>query len=109
METELVSQFPIHVVAHWLGNTPELAMRHYLLVTEADFAKAACAPLDAMDPVEQSGPKSGAVLSQNEAQHTSAPICTESQTSTQPSTQLEVMQADAISCDPLHTPLMVEV
>jgi hypothetical protein len=37
--TELARRFPVHVVASWLGNTPRIARRHYLQVTEADFAK----------------------------------------------------------------------
>ena len=40
-ETELVEQFPIQVVAAWLGNTPTIAMRHYLMTTDAHFARAA--------------------------------------------------------------------
>ena len=39
-ETELVREHPIHVVTAWLGNTPQIAMKHYLMVTETDFAKA---------------------------------------------------------------------
>ena len=39
-ETELVEQFPIQVVAAWLGNTPKIAMRHYLMTTDEHFAKA---------------------------------------------------------------------
>ncbi len=39
-ETELVKAHPIHVVTTWLGNTPRIAMKHYLMVTEADFAAA---------------------------------------------------------------------
>jgi len=46
-ETELAERFPIHVVTAWLGNTPKIAMKHYLMTTEADFAKAvAPAPAD---------------------------------------------------------------
>jgi len=41
-----VARFPIHVVAHWLGNTPEIAIRHYLQVTQADYAKAAASESD---------------------------------------------------------------
>ncbi len=40
-ETELAQVHPIHVVTAWLGNTPRVALKHYLMVTEADFAKAA--------------------------------------------------------------------
>ena len=34
-------KFPLHVVCAWLGNSPKIAQRSYLLVTEADFAAAA--------------------------------------------------------------------
>jgi integrase len=32
-ETELIEQFPIHVVCKWIGNSPTIAHRHYLQVT----------------------------------------------------------------------------
>jgi integrase len=40
-ETELASKYPVHVVTAWLGNTPAIAMKHYLQVTDDDFDKAA--------------------------------------------------------------------
>ncbi len=40
-ETELAREFPIHVVTAWLGNTPSIALRHYLLTTDDDFERAA--------------------------------------------------------------------
>ena len=40
-ETELAAEFPIHTVTAWLGNTPMVAMSHYLTVREDDFRKAA--------------------------------------------------------------------
>ena len=39
-ETELVERFPMHVVTAWLGNSPDIAKKHYLQVTEDHFAKA---------------------------------------------------------------------
>lgn len=39
-ETELAKEFPLHVVTAWLGNTPRIAMKHYLMTTEDDFSKA---------------------------------------------------------------------
>ncbi len=36
-ETELAAEHPIHVVTAWMGNTPKVAMRHYLQVTDSDF------------------------------------------------------------------------
>jgi integrase len=40
-ETELMAQYPVHVVCAWLGNTPAIAGKHYLQVREEDFAAAA--------------------------------------------------------------------
>jgi integrase len=39
-ETELLKDFPIHVVCGWIGNTERIARRHYLQITEADFDHA---------------------------------------------------------------------
>ena len=39
-QTELCNEFPSHVVADWLGNTPDVADKHYLLVTEQHFQQA---------------------------------------------------------------------
>ena len=40
-ETELAAEYPVHVVTAWLGNMPKIAMKHYLMVTDGDFHKAA--------------------------------------------------------------------
>jgi hypothetical protein len=32
-------------VTAWLGNTPRIALKHYLQVTDADFARAAAEPI----------------------------------------------------------------
>lgn len=39
-ETDLMRHHPIHVVTAWIGNTPQVALGHYLQTLEADFAKA---------------------------------------------------------------------
>ena len=39
-ETELLKEFPVHVVCAWLGNTPRVALKHYAQVTDEDFKKA---------------------------------------------------------------------
>ena len=39
-ETELVERFPMHVVTSWLGNSPDIARRHYLQTTDEHFARA---------------------------------------------------------------------
>jgi hypothetical protein len=39
-ETELVEKYPVQVVTAWLGNTPSVAMRHYLMTTDEHFDAA---------------------------------------------------------------------
>jgi len=39
-ETELAEKFPLQVVTGWLGNSPKVALRHYLQITDEHFAKA---------------------------------------------------------------------
>ncbi len=39
-QTELAEQFPSHVVCAWIGNSEEVARKHYLQVTEDHFSKA---------------------------------------------------------------------
>lgn len=39
-ETELMQDHPIHVVCAWMGNTPKVAAKHYLHVTDEDYRKA---------------------------------------------------------------------
>ena len=53
-ETELCERFPLHVVARWLGNTPTIAQRHYLQITEQHFQQALEAPEGAaQNPAQQ--------------------------------------------------------
>ena len=49
-ETDLMQYHPIHVVTAWIGNTPKIALGHYLQTLDADFTKAV------------RGPQSGAVV-----------------------------------------------
>jgi len=44
-ETELAEKFPIHVVCDWIGNSPRVAAKHYLQVTEDHYAKAVQNPV----------------------------------------------------------------
>ncbi|HVU88053.1 MAG TPA: hypothetical protein VHD36_12100 [Pirellulales bacterium] len=39
-QTELADQFPLHVVTDWIGNSPDIAERHYLKTTEEHFRRA---------------------------------------------------------------------
>jgi len=62
-ETDLASRFPIHVCSAWLGNTPNVAITHYLQTLESDFRKAT---------TPQGGAESGAVVVQKAVQSPSA-------------------------------------
>ena len=39
-ETELCQKHPLHVVAAWIGNTPTVAIGHYLQTIDSDWEKA---------------------------------------------------------------------
>ena len=39
-QTELERKFPTHVTCAWLGNTPRVAHKHYLTLTDEDFDAA---------------------------------------------------------------------
>ena len=39
-QTELQETYPTHVVCSWMGNSPQVAQKHYLQVTDEHFEKA---------------------------------------------------------------------
>ena len=84
-ETELAKEYPIHVVTSWLGNTPRIALKHYLQVTDADFEQAS-----------QSGVESGARVAQKAAQQAHAGSRRELPKTLQAP---EVSRACAVSCE----------
>lgn len=60
-ETDLMQSFPIHVVTAWIGNTPKIALAHYLQTLEADFERA-------VNGAGEGGAETGAVVVQNAVQ-----------------------------------------
>ncbi|MFH1739267.1 MAG: DNA N-6-adenine-methyltransferase [bacterium] len=44
-ETELAEDFPMHVICAWIGNSQPIAQKHYLQITDEQFAKAVQNPL----------------------------------------------------------------
>ena len=42
--TELVKDFPEHVVTAWMGHSKRIAQKHYLQVTEEDYKQASSTP-----------------------------------------------------------------
>ena len=49
--TELVKDFPEHVVTAWMGHSKKIAQKHYLQVTEEDYKQASSNPTQ--NPTQQ--------------------------------------------------------
>lgn len=83
-QTELAEEFPSHVVCEWLGNSEDIARKHYYQVTEDHFAKATRKPSVNTAKAENIGSaESGALVAQNQAQHSQAEVSGESHESPQ--------------------------
>ncbi len=91
-QTELEETFPSHVVCKWIGNSPQVARKHYLQTTDEHFERAI-----------KGGAESGAQVAQNEAQQAHAACRSESQevepTQQYPLAMSEVTPSEAIPCD----------
>jgi len=73
-ETELCERFPIQVVTSWLGNSPKVAMKHYLMTTEEHFARAVADDKpDADKQAAQNAPHQVPKVAQNAAPQAAAP------------------------------------
>ena len=94
-ETELTREHPLHVVVQWLGNSAPIAARHYLTVTDEDFARAA-----------QGGAESGAVAVQNAVQQAAARNCTGSQEIKKAHEDKGFLPSIANPCDTAHPPIV---
>lgn len=94
-ESDLASAFPLATVTKWLGNTPSVALRHYVDPTDSAFDLA-----QAWSP---GGAESGALVAQNAAQSGAAPICTNSQadgaSGVQGTGSFRPVQVDSSPCD----------
>ena len=55
--TELVKDFPEHVVTAWIGRSKRIAQKHYLQVTEEDYKQASSNPTQ--NPTQQLFPRRG--------------------------------------------------
>lgn len=94
-ETELVETYPVQVVTSWLGNTPSVAMRHYLMTTDEHFETAVKGDAEA-----QEGPQTEAVqkATQNPAQQAHAASSLGSQTATIAQKQTPALPGFAAGC-----------
>lgn len=94
-ETELVENYPVQVVTSWLGNTPGIAMKHYLMTTDEHFARAIEGDVEC-----------GAKAAQKAAQQTHAKGRMESQVETPAHEKAPVLLGSAVSCGTLQKPGM---
>ena len=97
-ESDLANSFPLAVVTKWLGNTPSVALRHYVDPTESAFDQA----LQWMP--SQGGAKSGAQVAQNPAQQPAVTNGVKSQTSM---LNPDSGSTSATSCDLLLEPATI--
>jgi len=72
-ETDLVEKFPLHVVTEWLGNSPEVAQKHYLQVTEEHYERATQKP--AQYPTQQGQETTRKELKENQGKTISPDNC----------------------------------
>ena len=86
-ETELANEYPLHVVTAWLGNTPRVADKHYLQVTEEHFSQAVTA--------KNGGATVGAMVVQKPVPQAAAGVGTESQETPQTTMAEVVMRSVA--------------
>src|SRR5262249_44989389 len=55
-QTEWEARFPLTSVCQWIGNSPDVAARHYLTARDADFDAAVQGAREVALPVAQTGP-----------------------------------------------------
>lgn len=91
-ETELTQEHPLHVVCSWLGNSPTVAAKHYLQVTDADFDRA-----------NKNNAKSNAVTTQNPTQQVTAGVSRNKQEKTKALASEGLVRTLANSCDSVRS------
>ncbi len=94
-ESDLAQTFPLPTVTKWLGNTPSVALRHYVDPTETAFERAATW-------VPESGAKCGAPEAQKQAQQVPAATRTSRTRGVQTPTEKWVTLLRAARCEILQ-------
>ncbi len=74
-ETELAENFPIKVVCAWIGNSPAVAMKHYLQVTEEHFDRATKGGNALQMALQQSGDLQRSTMQQKKETPENAEVC----------------------------------
>ena len=90
----VANHFPLHVVTAWLGNTPRVADKYYLQVTEDHHRQAVSN--------QNGGATVGAKVVQEPVPQAVAANCTGSQESSQNALSQLLTRIGAIGCDELQ-------
>ena len=90
-QTELEEQFPSPVVCRWIGNSQQVAQKHYLQVTDDHYQRAVTA-----------GVKSGAQVVQNATQHLHFSARTGSQGTSGADEKTPLLPVHAPGCESLQ-------
>jgi hypothetical protein len=69
-QTELEETFPSHVVCAWIGNSQQVAAKHYLQVTEEHFRTAATSGVPLGTPQDRSATKSATSMALQDVANT---------------------------------------
>jgi hypothetical protein len=92
LESDLAQSFPLATVAKWLGNTPSVALQHYVDPTDVAFQRAKTWTPPEIEPSEHApySAKQSAVKAQNPAQQAEATESEEQKTLTQTLVEFQV-------------------
>jgi len=95
--TDWASKYPVHESSKWMGQSVNIASKHYLQQRDLHFQSVTGIGPWVTSAVQQDGAESGAVRVQNRVQHGAAPDCMEMKSSVlNPETQ----RGCASSCEP---------
>ncbi len=95
-ETELAELYPVHVVAGWLGHTPRIAIKHYLMTTAEHFEDAV--RVDDQKATQKATQQASAMPEMG---------CEEPQVETTAHEKTPVVQGFASRCDVVQQPKVV--
>ncbi len=90
-ETELAQDHPAHVTAEWMGHSPQIAAKHYMMVRDTDFTKAS-------NKVYESSAPGALESAHNRASHTSTHRSTMNRAPSQPLASQALMPKKTTPC-----------
>ena len=93
-ETELAEQYPVQVICAWIGNSPQVAAKHYLQVTEEHFEKAV------QNPVQQASARARTDSQRCRGETTNAPFCSPVRTDATPCVDKELCPLGLVGLEP---------